>query len=742
MSHASRLVTLISLALVATAAIGRASAGTPATWIGAGGNGLWATSGNWTGSVPDTTDTFDLVFGGTNQASGNLVTTTNSLGTVNVSSLAFTNNNTTGSSALFTLKGSTLVLNSSTISTASATTGAPLFIANSDGDRVENNLTLAGTSSIVTNNNHNLSLLGVISGSGSLLFDDGAAGTTEFVYLGGTNTYSGGSLIRGGFVQTAARVDVSGSATTSNNAALGTGPVTVSDNGTLLVRNSSVISNQLTLSGSGAATNPANAAAMTGSFGIAGQTAEYQGPITLDGSVRITTASAVTSDTTSKLLISGNVDLGANLLSLRSRQAATGLAGLLIQITGTITGTGGVDVNGDASGNGRVLISGSNTYTGGTTVTSGTLAVGHSSALGTGFLAVNTSGLDLNGQTLSVGALSGSATGVIQSNTSGAARLVTSSTASSTYAGRITNGSGTVGLTKAGSGTLTLTGSNGFTGSAAIDGGVLALGGADVLAGGGDITFGSGTMQYSAANTLDYSTRITNSSAAVAIDTNGQTITYAGAIPSSNVAGLTKSGSGALYLNAVNQFTGTTTVVSGTLGGNGSVTGPVVVSGSSVIAPGATANSFGTFGLGGLAVTAAEATVMLSISGTTAGTTYDQFDFSAGSTVTYGGKLDLSLSGSYANGTAFDLFKGFASASGHFSTLTFAAAGSPYDTLAFTQIGTSGIWQTGNTAGGQYLVFNEGTGQLVVVPEPSSLVLVAMAAGTLAFASRRRRRAA
>ncbi|MBU6276194.1 MAG: autotransporter-associated beta strand repeat-containing protein [Planctomycetes bacterium] len=725
MSHASRLVTLISLALVATAAIGRASAGTPATWVGGGGSLLWSTATNWAPAPPTTSGAYDLVFSGTLSGTAQL---NNDIGTITVSSLTFANSGSLTSSGtfnLFNLAGSGLALSSGTITTTAAVNASAF-----DGDTVAMPLSLSGSNAIALGTGHSLSISGNISGGGSLTISGGVS-NSSFVYLSGSSSYSGGTVITGGNVQTQSRTS-----TVGDNFTLGTGPVSVSGSGTLYLRNSSTLGNTLSLSGTGAL-----GGALRGSFGTAGSTAATTGTVALTGDAGIATASSVNGDTTSKLVMAGPLDLGSFTATFRPGKQATAATGLLIDVQGSITGAGSVILNAPTSV-GPLKLSGSNNYTGSTTITSGTLIVGNSNALGNGAaLAVNANGLDLNGFTVSSGALSGSATGVIQSNTSGAARLITSSTASSTYAGTITNGSGTVGLTKAGSGTLTLTGSNGFTGSAAINGGVLALGGSNVLAGGGDITFGSGTMQYSAANTLDYSTRITNSSAAVAIDTNGQTITYAGAIPSSNVAGLTKSGSGALYLNAVNQFTGTTTVVSGTLGGNGRVTGPVVVSGSSVIAPGATANSFGTFGLGGLAVTAAEATVMMSISGTTAGTTYDQFDFSAGSTVTYGGKLDLSLSGSYANGTAFDLFKGFASASGHFSTLTFAAAGSPYDNLAFNQIGTSGIWQTGNTAGGQYLVFNEGTGQLVVVPEPSSLVLVAMAAGTLAFGSRRRRRA-
>lgn len=60
--------------------------------------------------------------------------------------------------------------------------------------------------------------------------------------------------------------------------------------------------------------------------------------------------------------------------------------------------------------------------------------------------------------------------------------------------------------------------------------------------------------------------------------------------------GLTKSGTGTLQLNAINGYTGTTTVTAGTLAGTGSVAGPVVVQSGAALAPGATT---GTFSAGG-----------------------------------------------------------------------------------------------------------------------------------------------
>ena len=737
------------LAAVAVATIPcTASAQTTSTWTGSGGNLNWSTSGNWNPAAPTTTGDVSLIFGGTAQGVGagttanpRVVTTNNDIGTVNVSSIQFINTGTltAGQEAFFRINGSTLALNNSTITTIAAAGGQ--FVTNSDGDTIAAPITLAGTSTIITNNNHNLSLAGIMSGTGGLIYDDGSVGTTEFVYISGSNSYSGGTQIKGGFVQTGARVDGVGQATTSNNFAFGSGPVTVSDNGTLLLRNSSIISNQLTVSGSGSGVNPANNSALVGSFGVVGQTAEYRGNITLAGDARFATTSGASGDTTSKLLVSGNVDLGSNLLTLRSRPSnQSGSLGLLIEITGTMFGSGGVNVA-SLDGLGRVSISGSNSYSGGTTITTGTLIVGSSSALGTGFLAVNTSGLDLNGQTLFVDALSGSSAGVIRSN-AGAATLTTTASTDSTYAGTIIDGLGTVGLTKAGAGVLTLTGSNNYTGVTGVNGGVIALGSQAAIGSTGPVTFGGGSLRYSASNQEDYSSRFANSSAAISVDTNGQTVTYATAIASTNVGGLTKSGSGTLVLNAANQFAGPTTVNAGTLAGMGSVLGQLSVQPGAVFDPGSDPTATAIFGVGSFAQAAGGATRM-QVNGTVAGSLYDQVLFTGSSSaVSWGGTLDLTLSGSYADYTNFNLFSGFTSSTGDLASIAFAAPGSPYSALSFSGP-VGGVWKTGTTEAGQYLTFNQTTGVLAVVPEPTSMAMAAVGAGLCGLnLFRRRRRAA
>ena len=68
------------------------------------------------------------------------------------------------------------------------------------------------------------------------------------------------------------------------------------------------------------------------------------------------------------------------------------------------------------------------------------------------------------------------------------------------------------------------------------------------------------------------------------VDTAGFSITIAQSLLGEG--GLTKSGGGSLYLNGANTYTGTTLVNQGTLGGTGSVSGPLTVAATGDLAPG------------------------------------------------------------------------------------------------------------------------------------------------------------
>ena len=206
---------------------------------------------------------------------------------------------------------------------------------------------------------------------------------------------------------------------------------------------------------------------------------------------------------------------------------------------------------------------------------------------------------------------------------------------------------------------------------------------------------------------------------------------------------LDKLGAGTLYLNGTNSYTGGTVVEAGTLSGNGSVTGLVALQSGAMLAAGSEADAFGVFTVGSLAMDFGSKT-MLQISGTTAGIDYDQIAIAGGS-LTYGGELALTLSGSYALGTSFSLFDGFAT---HYGTLTDVTLSTPadsvYNGLTFTKsvFGTDVVWWTNPNTSGQSLKFTEATGTLVVVPEPSTIVIASIGVALAGLWRFRRRKAA
>ncbi len=166
------------------------------------------------------------------------------------------------------------------------------------------------------------------------------------------------------------------------------------------------------------------------------------------------------------------------------------------------------------------------------------------------------------------------------------------------------SGSGSDAIIKNGSGKLTLSGNNTYTGTTTIGAGILQADAADVastsgaLGNGGNITFTGGALQYTSLSAAtDYSTRFKNSTSAITLDTNGQSVALAGIMDSSNNGGLTKQGSGTLTLSNSNAYTGTTWIQNGTisvasintnLGGTGAIklgenatTGALVFTGTS-----------------------------------------------------------------------------------------------------------------------------------------------------------------
>jgi len=147
-------------------------------------------------------------------------------------------------------------------------------------------------------------------------------------------------------------------------------------------------------------------------------------------------------------------------------------------------------------GAGTLTLSGSNTFTGGVSIAAGTLQLGNTGALNSNagsenavtFGASSTGTLALAGNSVVVANLSTNAipgTTFVQnangSSVSNAILTVGNSTnQSGNYAGTIQNGTGggTLGLTKAGTGTLTLSGTSSYSGATTVSAGTLFVTGA------------------------------------------------------------------------------------------------------------------------------------------------------------------------------------------------------------------------------------------------------------------------
>ena len=246
-------------------------------------------------------------------------------------------------------------------------------------------------------------------------------------------------------------------------------------------------------------------------------------------------------------------------------------------VPGTISGSGAMAIAGGTSG--VVALSGNNTYNGGTFINSGELGLYSTTAIPSGGT------IAFGGGALQFTASNNNTprdySGSIFDSSSA---IAIDTNGQLTNFGTTLDSSNTGGLTKLGAGTLFLNADNSYGGPTTISGGTLNVNSAGAIPSGGanGVTFRGGTLQYTAATSaVDYSPYIANSTGPIAIDTNGQSVTFASGLAASNVGGLTKTGPGSLTLAASNSYSGVTTVSRGTLqlgdgvANNGSVNGSI-----------------------------------------------------------------------------------------------------------------------------------------------------------------------
>ena len=187
------------------------------------------------------------------------------------------------------------------------------------------------------------------------------------------------------------------------------------------------------------------------------------------------------------LTMNGNISVTSNSTLALGSTADTGTQVRNIILNSTVSGTSQLRMNASNNNPSFLTINGNNSgFSGGFLLTgtsgsvSSTLNVGHVNALGTGTITVSQGILNLNGFSPTVGGLTGANdTGnSVQNNSNTDATLTVNSASDTTYAGVIQDGTGTgkLGLTKSGSGTLILSGANTYTGTTTVTEGVLQIG--------------------------------------------------------------------------------------------------------------------------------------------------------------------------------------------------------------------------------------------------------------------------
>jgi len=336
-----------------------------------------------------------------------------------------------------------------------------------------------------------------------------------------------------------------------------------------------------------------------------------------------------------------------------------------VNFGGTITGAGGLITNGSV-----IVGGGASDYTGGTTINAGSsVTLAANNALSSASALTVNGSLGLNGFSQTVTALSGSG-----SIDLGGFGLTVGDATSTTFSGTITSSGGD--LTKQGSGTLTLTGNNSYSGGTDLTAGTIAVGHNNAL-GSGTLTMAGGTT-LQAASSVSLGNLIALSGNAT-VDTNGNSLTLSNVI-SGGANGLTKVGSGTLTLSGANTYTGATAVDAGTLVLNGSIAGNATVASgatimgtgtvggnltvSGIIAPG---NSIGTLNVTGNYTQNAGSTYNVEVN---AAGQSDKIAVTGSATLNGGTVAVQAANGSYQRNTSYTIVTASGGVNGTYSSVT------------------------------------------------------------------------
>src|SRR6266404_643196 len=498
--NASRTITVTSGTLTVGGPISGATFGI--TKAGTGTLILNGVVGTTSGAVTMNSNSGTLTLAGNNTYTGG--TTLNSGSTLDINAAGTSSTNSAIGTGTLTINGGTI----------DNTSGGTIALATNNAQAWNGDFTFAGSnnlnlgtgavtmnaSRIVTVNGGTLTVGGPISGA---TFGITKAGAGTMV-LSGTNTYTGATTINAG------TLSVSSLANGGSNSNLGASTNAATN----------LILNGGTLSYSGAAVSTDRLF----SVGTSGGTIDASG----SGAINFTNTGSM----------GFNGQTGTRTLTLTGTNTGSNT---LTAIVGDNTGATSLVKNGA----GTWVLTGTNTYSGGTTINAGTLNINNASALGTGTFTIaggsnaiidNTTASPITLSTNNAQAWNGNFTftGTQSLNlgtgavTLGASRTVTVNGSNLTVGGVI-SGSG-FGLTKAGGGTLTLSGANTYSGATAVNAGTLNVNGS--LASGSAVTVSNSGTVLGGTGTINGSVSIASSGAILEGGTGstGQTLTLKGAV--------------------------------------------------------------------------------------------------------------------------------------------------------------------------------------------------------------------
>jgi autotransporter-associated beta strand protein len=638
----------------------------------------------------------------------------------------------------------TLTLNGGTVTTEAGTLTLGGGVTDTGTSSISGNLALGtGAGAFTVNASGTLTVSAAIGGAAGLT----ASGPGTLV-LSGANTYGGGTTLAGGTLSlgtssalgtgtltlnggiltaSGGALSLANALTVGGNVTFGGsnaltfgGPVTLTGSRTLTVNNSSTTlagavgesggSRTLTKAGTGklvlSGSNTYTGGTVLGAGTLALDNASSAGTGTLTLNAGTLRANSTALSLANPVTLGGSVTLGGGPnLTLTGTVTLTGnrtltMGGGTMTLAGTVTQSGGTWALTEA-GSGTLALTGSNTYAGGTVLSAGTLALGNANSAGTGTLTLS-GGTTLqatgapvslaNAVTVGGNVTLGGSLGLTLSGPvtlTGSRTVTVTNTGTTTLARAVGQSGGNWSLTKAGAGTLVLSGSNTYAGGTVLGAGTLALDNAS-SAGTGTLTLNGGTLQANSAPLtlanpvtlgnatlggsfpLTLSGPVTLTGSRTVTVTNTGTTTLAGAVgQSGGTWSLTKAGAGTLVLAGTNTYAGGTAVSAGTLLVNGSqgagavtvaagatlggsgTTGPVSVKSGGTLLPGAGTGSPAVLNTGNLTLSSGS-TFTAALNGTTAGSGYGQADVTGTVTLT-GSTLNVALGFTPDVGTTFVL---------------------------------------------------------------------------------------